>query len=168
MFYDIRPSDAERFSKYFEKTDESSCWEWTGAKNRKGYGNFHFNGTCVAAYRFSYALAHSGIIPDGYMIDHKCFNPACVNPSHLRLATAKQNGEHRKGPNTNSRSGVLGVYYRKDRRQWQACIRANGRNYRKGPFKRKSEAPKAARELRNMLYTFNDLDRTDDEMRGMR
>lgn len=102
------------------------------------------------------------------MIDHKCFNPACVNPSHLRLATAKQNGEHRKGPNTNSRSGVLGVYYRKDRRQWQACIRANGRNYRKGPFKRKSEAAKAARELRNMLYTFNDLDRTDDEMRGMR
>ncbi|XWX91267.1 HNH endonuclease [Salmonella enterica] len=30
------------------------------------------------------------------LVDHKCHNTLCVNPSHLRLVTPKQNSENRE------------------------------------------------------------------------
>lgn len=74
------------------------CWIWTGAKDRKGYGNF-----CVAvgktnkAHIFSYYL-HKGPVPKGLQVDHECNNPSCVNPDHLQLLTGKKNNEKSTSP----------------------------------------------------------------------
>ena len=84
-----RRPPADRFWEKVVKTD--SCWLWTAAKNKRGYGRFKVAGDLmVYAHRYSYELA-SGPIPDGMTVDHLCFQPSCVNPSHLEAVTQAEN-----------------------------------------------------------------------------
>ena len=84
----VRPTLSERFWSKVEKTD--NCWNWTGSKNRTGYGNIRpaMGGGSKLSHRVSYEMAN-GTIPDGMDIDHKCHNHACVNPAHLRATSRK-------------------------------------------------------------------------------
>ena len=78
--------------RFWEKIQflESGCWEWKGALNSDGYGNFNFDGQINGAHRFAYQAFRS-TIPNGYEIDHLCRNPKCVNPSHLEVVTHREN-----------------------------------------------------------------------------
>lgn len=78
----------DRFWAKIQRTE--TCWDWTGAINSRGYGVIKKNDNILLAHRYSYQ-EHKGKIPTGISIDHVCHNKRCVNPSHLRLATDKQN-----------------------------------------------------------------------------
>ena len=68
------------------------CWEWTGSKDRKGYGGIHVRPKGMKAHRVSWMLAHGEhSIPTGKMILHHCDNPPCVRPDHLYVGDAKAN-----------------------------------------------------------------------------
>lgn len=72
-----------------EKTD--SCWIWTGARMKYGYGRANIGrGTIRFAHRVSYALFH-GEAPDSLVIDHLCRVPQCVRPEHLEAVTQREN-----------------------------------------------------------------------------
>ena len=76
------------------------CWEWIGATNRAGYGQFEV-GTFAAhkvrgAHRVAYE-ALNGVIPEGLQCDHLCRNRACVNPAHIEPVTNRENA--RRGLN---------------------------------------------------------------------
>jgi hypothetical protein len=74
------------------------CWNWLGAKDQKGYGNFYIGRRkYTKAHIFSYLL-HHGFIPDGLQVDHECNNTSCVNPLHLRLLTGLKNNERSNSP----------------------------------------------------------------------
>lgn len=77
--------DLREHDRFFAKVriDTSGCWEWTGGKNKDGYGKFWFRGGCQPSHRVSY-LAFRGEIPENEEIHHTCENRGCVNPAHLR------------------------------------------------------------------------------------
>lgn len=141
----------ERFDAKVEKSDK--CWMWTASKDSAGYGKMYFEGRVVGAHRISFLL-HNGDIPEGYEVDHECHVVACVNPDHLRLATPKQNVEHRNGAQANNTAGVRGVRWHKRVKKWEAVVTHHGKQIFLGYFTEMSEASEAARVKRAELFTF--------------
>lgn len=149
----------ERFWAKVNKTE--SCWEWAArSHDSHGYGQMRVGspGKLWQAHRLSWSLT-TGPIPAGLFIDHICHNRNCVNPSHLRLATNKQNHENRPGAQQNSSTGIRGVNWSKAAKKWRARVKHHGVEHHAGLFATLAEAEQAAIAKRNELYTHNALDR---------
>jgi hypothetical protein len=79
------------------KIDENGCWNYTGFKDKFGYGRLRgLDGHKILAHRLSYEENY-GPIPEDMMVLHSCDNPACVNPEHLRLGTQTDNMQDMTG-----------------------------------------------------------------------
>ena len=87
-----KTTNEEFFWKRVKKT--SSCWFWTGSKNKDGYGRMERR-LPMSSHRYSYEL-HFRRIPEGKILLHRCDNPSCVNPRHLLLGSHKTNAEDRR------------------------------------------------------------------------
>jgi len=153
-----KPTLEERFWARVEKTD--TCWNWMGGTINGGYGAFdRFDtGTQTVAHRFSFELAN-GPIPEGMLVDHLCFNRACCNPAHLRLATPKQNQENRSGAQITNRSGIRGVTKPNGRPGWQAAVYSDYKCVYQRMFPTKEEAEAAVIAKRLEIFTHSDMDK---------
>lgn len=148
----------QRFWDKVEKRGQDDCWLWMASTDTVGYGHIGLRGKLVLAHRVSYSLDR-GPIPDGYHIDHICRVRKCVNPRHLRVVTRKQNMEH-KGVQSNSSTGVRGVYRDSRSGKFLAQVRHEGKTIHVGYFTDLDAADRAVRAKRNAVFTHNDLDRT--------
>ncbi len=84
----LEDRDYKRFLSFVNKKDD--CWEWTGNKDKDGYGIFGLLRKNRRAHRVSY-FAHYGVKPEKLTVHHKCKNRCCVNPEHLELLTIREN-----------------------------------------------------------------------------
>lgn len=87
-----RPHSEQLLMKLKLKLEKNSKWnkltqcqEWTGYKNRQGYGKIHITEkTMDYVHKISWLL-HISRIPKGYEVTHKCGNILCFRPEHLEL-----------------------------------------------------------------------------------
>lgn len=67
-----------------------SCWLWTGAKDKKGYGVAKFSGSIWLVHRLFYTYLVQ--YPDPKLVvDHICEVKLCLNPDHLEEVTIGEN-----------------------------------------------------------------------------
>ena len=101
-----------------------------------------------------------GEIPKGMVVDHINGNSLDNRRSNLRVVRQQQNKRNLGGALTNSKSGVRGVYWHKQRNKWAASIRHDGKNISLGLHDDIEEARKARLEKEFELWDHNDTYRT--------
>lgn len=69
---------------------QADCLLWPFGRTSKGYGSLRTQGKTTHAHRVMCLLAH-GDAPPNTEVAHSCGVRACVNPSHLRHASSKEN-----------------------------------------------------------------------------
>lgn len=67
------------------------CLDWPYGLMPAGYGSIKWNGRSAAAHRVVCVEVHGDPPQQGLQAAHKCGNPRCCNPRHLRWATPKDN-----------------------------------------------------------------------------
>ena len=77
-------------------------------------------------------------------LDHVNLNGLDNRLSNLREATKAENQRNTRAPRTN-KSGVKGVFWRRDLKKWRAAIQVNGKSIHLGVFIEKDSAAEAYR-----------------------
>jgi hypothetical protein len=95
--------------KFWAQMDrrENGCWEFIGTRTPKGYGLFEVYGKRSYAHRHALELAKGQSPSPDSVAMHKCDNPPCCNPAHLKwgtqlknIADAKRKGRMGRKPTT--------------------------------------------------------------------
>jgi len=131
---------AERF--WASAVRDGDCLVWQKSCRANGYGQLKTGGRNRTAHTVAYELA-AGPIPEGRQVDHSCRRRTCIEPTHLRLVTHKQNCENRDNHPVGTVSGVRGVCWDKARGLWSARITHHYQAIFLGRFTDKAAAERA-------------------------
>lgn len=108
----------ERMHEYTQRSSDSECWEWTSYRDPNGYGRLNVpndKGSYVPmlAHRLAWQFANGRDLDRYEHVMHRCDNPGCVNPAHLRLGSHQDNmadkmrkGRHRYGTSVGEKHGM--------------------------------------------------------------
>jgi len=91
-----------RYKKLVDVPENANdCWNWIGSVSKTtGYGKKQYQGKSVLAHRWTWTMLF-GRIPDGKVLNHKCSNRRCVNPTHLEVTDTAGNCRHGKSTKLN-------------------------------------------------------------------
>ena len=80
--------ELKRFNNCWKQSND--CKLWTNYLDKDGYGTFYFRKKSRRAHRVAWYFTN-GSIPDNMVVDHICKNRNCVESTHLRIVTRRQN-----------------------------------------------------------------------------
>lgn len=94
----LTPEQVARFESRVNRGLPDECWEWTARTDKDGYGTIWLCGANYGAHRVAYLLA-TREWPGTLLVTHRCDNPPCCNPKHLKLGTPQSNmdDKHARG-----------------------------------------------------------------------
>ncbi len=69
---------------------DKDCLVFNGGLSGNGYGRFWFKGKLQMAHRAAWEMS-GRTLTDGLTLDHICRNRRCINPTHLREVTSREN-----------------------------------------------------------------------------
>ena len=102
----LTEAQTRRFWTKVRVGGSDECWEFQGAKKRGGYGSFWGGGAVegvepspLGAHRVAWYLKY-GYWPR--VCRHRCDNPPCCNPGHLRDGTDADNTQDMLAKGRNS------------------------------------------------------------------
>jgi hypothetical protein len=84
------PDIRDRILRHVVADSTGGCWNWSSAKNGKGYSILTVHRQTVLAHRLS-LLIFKGPFDPACDVDHLCRNPSCVNPEHLEAVSHLEN-----------------------------------------------------------------------------
>ena len=119
------PSTVLKRLQFSTRKTSTGCWEWTGGKGAKGYGQIYVFHKKWRTHRLGWFLTN-GPIPEGKDVLHHCDNPPCWNPDHLFIGDDAINMEDKLSKQgTNSPRSAFKpespedlADERRDRRKW--------------------------------------------------
>lgn len=84
--------DVDAFWNSFDRSGgPDSCWPWTKARNKEGYGGVKISGVFVYTHVLAFETHHRRRVKPGQLVRHSCNNPPCGNPAHLKEGTHTDN-----------------------------------------------------------------------------
>lgn len=128
---------------------QDDCLIWTGSLDGPGYGQLRINERLIKAHRYAWEREH-GAISEGKYLDHTCWNKACCNLAHLRLASHAENVQYQARRRKDNTTGYRGVY--KKGNTWVARVTKGDKVHRIYGFPTAEAAGKAATKLRAELF----------------
>ncbi|UVI31198.1 HNH endonuclease [Paenibacillus spongiae] len=120
--------------------------------------NFYVGGMHKVGDKWKPAMLHRWVTnaPSHLVVDHINHNTLDNRQScNLRLLTIAQNLQNRQGAQSNSKSGVRGVSWHKEKKKWDARVKLNGKYKRIGYFDDLEEAKTAIEAARAELMPFS-------------
>lgn len=153
---------AERLRELLDYDRETGVFTWTAAAHSvRQHGEVAgcakgarvLIGVCGRQY-FAHRLAvlHvTGSWPTAH-VDHRSGEPSDNRWTNLRDVSPSVNAQNQRRAHKGSVSRFLGVYWRKDRKKWQATITVNGQKTHLGLFEREEDAGAAYLEAKRRLH----------------
>ena len=121
-----------RFTWKVRTSNRIQVGDQAGTRHGSGYLKIGVDGREYLAHRLAW-LYVVGVLPR-QQIDHRDGVRTNNMISNLRDVSNAVNGQNRRMPRLNSKSGVLGVSWDKARGKWVAIIQKNGRQINLGRF----------------------------------
>lgn len=126
------------------------CLIWTGAADKHGYGRMSVNGKLMLSHRYAWERENGPLSVEELVDHHVCYTPACVEITHLRVATHAQNEQNRRGPEVISSTGFRNVY--RNGSGFSVQIETGGKSHYYGTYRTKEEAAAVAESARRELF----------------
>lgn len=130
---------------------EGDCTVYTGSRDYKGYAYIRVDGVLRKVHRYVWERDR-GPIPDGMQVDHQCYNKACFNLDHLRLANTAENVRNLNGAKRNNRSTGIRNVYRQNGGRFKVRVGCNGVDHYFGAYDTIEEAAEVAERARASLF----------------
>lgn len=150
--------ELETAQQLFEDIDGSLYWKSNFRKSRigkkagtphsKGYVQITYKKNIYMEHRLVFLL-HHGYLPK--LIDHINGNKSDNKICNLREASLSQNAQNMKKPSSNT-SGIKGVTWSKNNRNWRVQLSIDGKNKFIGAFKQIDLARQTIEQARRKYH----------------